>query len=129
MLMKMIFNFYRFYRIILPLYHIFISLIHIFLIFFREGRAALTTGFHVFKFVTIACLLTLFVHLILYGEGKFFTKTQYLVTFSFTIFLMAISSAYCGPEAVLGPKKSIRGMADSGVLFSLIGQVIILFLF
>ena len=54
---------------------------------------------------------------------------HFLVTFTFTVFLLGIISGYSGPEQTISTRKPQRGMIDSGVIFSLIGHIIILGIF
>lgn len=95
----------------------------------KEGRAALSTSFSCFKYMSLYSAIQFVTVTILYSYGTNIGDFQFLYIDLFLIVPIAVFMAWSGPSPVLARKRPGAKLVSRKVLVPLIGAMVILSLF
>ena len=95
----------------------------------REGRAALTNSFQCFKFMALYSMIQFSTVTLILASGSDLSNYEYIYVDLILIFPLAITMSYSKSHDVLSVMTPSANLISFKVLFSVLGQILIQFVF
>ncbi|KAL9655984.1 hypothetical protein ABK040_007605 [Willaertia magna] len=95
----------------------------------REGRAALTSSFQMFRYISLYSLIQFFTIVNLFSLNSSFSNFQYLYVDMIIILPTVLLMTRTGASKTLKRERPLKTLISKMIFISLIGQIILSFLF